>query len=187
MRTVSTALWSAATLAYPLVVWFGLGRVSPAWIAAALGLLAAARAWHARQWFWLVAAAGAALLALVSLGGSWLPLKLYPVMINGLLLAVFAASLWRGPSVVERLARITEPELPPAGVAYTRTVTAVWCGFFAVNGLLALITALWASDAVWALYNGLVAYVLMGLLFGIEWLVRQQVKARLLAERPRHG
>ncbi|WP_223486976.1 hypothetical protein [Stenotrophomonas indicatrix] len=30
---------------------------------------------------------------------------------------------------------------------------------------------------VWMLYNGMLAYVMMGLLFGGEWLVRRRVKA----------
>jgi uncharacterized membrane protein len=37
---------------------------------------------------------------------------------------------------------------------------------------------LWASERVWALYNGLIAYLLIGTLFAVEWLVRQRVKAR---------
>ena len=43
---------------------------------------------------------------------------------------------------------------------------------------LALATALWASDKTWALYNGLIAYLLMGALFAGEWLVRGRVRAR---------
>jgi uncharacterized membrane protein len=61
-------------------------------------------------------------------------------------------------------------------VAYTRRVTQVWCGFFVVNGLLALGTALWASEALWSLYTGVIAYVLMGVLFGVEYLVRLRFK-----------
>ena len=64
---------------------------------------------------------------------------------------------------------------PPSGVAYTRRVTQVWCGFFVLNGALALATALWMSDRAWALYNGLIAYGLIGLLFGVEGQVRQRV------------
>ena len=62
-------------------------------------------------------------------------------------------------------------------MAYTRKVTQVWCGFFVLNGGLALGTALWASDATWALYNGLIAYGLMGVLFAGEWVVRRRVRA----------
>lgn len=104
--------------------------------------------------------------------------KLYPVWVNLVMLAVFGFSLFRPPSVVERLARLQEPDLPPSGVRYTRQVTKVWCGFFVLNGAAAAYTAFFASDSTWALYNGLLAYVLMGCLMGIEWGVRQWVRRR---------
>jgi hypothetical protein len=37
-------------------------------------------------------------------------------------------------------------------------------------------TALWASPATWTLYNGLIAYVMMGLLFAGEYVVRWHFK-----------
>ena len=173
------ALLVAVSVAYPLVVWLALGHVSPRWIALLLVALAFARAAVTREAFWLGAAALAAVLAGASfLGDQWGPLKLYPVLVNGVMLGVFGLSLWRGPSAIERLARLREPELPPAAVAYTRRVTQVWCSFFVVNGLVALATALWASPAGWALYNGLLSYLAMGLLMGGEWLVRRRVRAR---------
>src|SRR5262249_17447534 len=100
---------------------------------------------------------------------------------------LFALSLWKGPSVVERLARLREPDFPPAAVRYTRRVTQVWCVFFVVNGTIATATALWASPAAWALYNRLLAYVAMGLLMGGEWLVRRRVRARIAAAGASHG
>jgi len=171
------------SLAYPLAIYFALGRFEPRWLALLLFALALLRAVAAREPMWLVAAAGAGLLALVAtVSNAALPLKLYPALVNAVLLAVFAASLRFPPTVIERIARLQDPQLPPRGVVYTRRVTQVWCGFFVVNGTLALLTALYASDRVWALYNGLLAYGLMGLLFGAEWLVRQ----RVMAEH-RHG
>jgi uncharacterized membrane protein len=105
--------------------------------------------------------------------------KAYPLAVNAGLLVAFGLSLRPGATpVVERLARLQEPELPAHAVAYTRTVTKVWCGFFVLNASLSLATALWASEAVWALYNGALSYALMGLLFGGEWLVRRRVRAR---------
>jgi len=152
--------------------------VEPRWLAALLLLAAAARlpamkVSPAARW----SAAGALLLA----GGAvWanalLPLKLYPVLVNAALLAAFAYSLASPMSMVERFARMSEPNLPPAAVAYTRTVTKVWCGFFVANGLAALGTALWATPDVWSLYNGVIAYLLMGVLFAGEYLVRLRFK-----------
>jgi uncharacterized membrane protein len=169
----------AASAAYPLVVWLALGHVGPRWIALGLAGLALARAAVARDRLWLAVAIAVAVLAAASawLDG-WLPLKLYPVVVNLALLGAFAASLRRGPSAIERLARLREPALPPAAVAYTRRVTQVWCAFFAVNAAVSAATALWADAAGWALYNGLLAYVAMGVLMGGEWLVRRHVRAR---------
>jgi uncharacterized membrane protein len=103
-------------------------------------------------------------------------LRFYPVAVNTVMLFVFATSLWNGPSFIERLARISEPDLPSAAVAYTRKVTVVWCLFFIGNGLIALYTALFSSFDTWALYNGAIAYGLIGLLFGVELLFRRKVK-----------
>ncbi len=182
-----SAVLLVLSVAYPVVVYLALGHVGPRWIALLLVALALARAWLTREPFWLVAAGLATLLAAAGfVGDRWAPLKLYPALVNLVLFALFASSLLRGPSVVERLARLREPALPAAAVAYTRRVTQVWCAFFVVNGALAIATALWASDAAWALYNGGIAYALMGLLMGIEWLVRRRVRARIAA-RERAG
>lgn len=165
------------TLAYPLAVYLSIGRLPLQWLALLLLGLALARACLAKQKFWWLTAAGAGLLCAASLWRSdALALKLYPVLVNVVLLAVFAFSLWRPPSVVERLARLKEPDLPVSGVRYTRQVTRVWCVFFVCNGAVALYTALWGSDALWAMYNGAIAYVLMGALMAIEWCVRQKVR-----------
>lgn len=181
-----TALIGAVTLAYPFLVYAGLAHLQPQWLALALGAIALLRAVVARTPFWWAAGAGALVLAAAGFAGnSVLPLKLYPLLVNGAMLLVFATSLVHPPSAVERLARLTEPDLPPEGVAYTRRVTQVWCGFFVLNGAVSLATALWASDAVWALYNGFISYVAMGALFAGEWLVRRRVRARLAAEAAR--
>ena len=119
-----------------------------------------------------------ALMAVLVLRWSGLMLRFYPVLMNLVLLSVFAASLWRPPSMIERFARLQHPELDERGVRYTRTVTKVWCGFFIFNGSIAAGIAVWGDTAQWAFYNGFLAYVLIGLLLGGEWLVRRQVMAQ---------
>lgn len=179
MRQCATALLMALTVLYPLGVYLTLGRMDPHWLALLLALLAACRAVLTRQRFWWVVAAGAGLLAGLSwLQGSPLAVKLYPVMVSLVLLGVFGYSLWHPPSVVERLARLQEPDLPPQAVRYTAQVTQVWCVFFLANAVVSLATACWGTDAQWALYNGLLSYVLMGLLMAVEWCVRQRVRRR---------
>ena len=95
------------------------------------------------------------------------------------LLCLFGWSLTRPMSLVERLARLQDPALPPVAIGYTRRVTQVWCGFFVINGALAAFT-IWHGDlALWSLYNGLISYALMGGLMGAEYLVRRRLLKRL--------
>lgn len=173
-----TALTAALTLLYPLAILLGHGVIEPRWLAGLLLLTVATRLpalklnrvarWSALSALVLAAAAIA--------GNSALPLKLYPVLVNAALLAAFGYSLGRPPSIVERLARMREPNLPPAAIGYTRRVTQVWCVFFAFNGAIAMGLALYASEAIWSLYTGVVSYLLMGLLFGGEYLLRMRFK-----------
>lgn len=166
------------SLAYPPLMYVAMGRFEPRWLSLLLFAIALLRALGSREAVWIWSAAGTGVLALLALlGNEALPLKLYPALVNAVLLALFLASLRWPPSIVERLARVQDPQLPAFAILYTRRVTQVWCGFFVLNGSLALATALWASDALWALYNGLLAYLLMGLLHGVEWTIRRRVKA----------
>lgn len=177
LRVMLSLLLGLATLVYPIVVYLSIGHMPSHWLAALLLALAVARALIAQQKFWWVTAAGAAVLCAASMMRSdMLAIKLYPVLVNAVLLGVFAYSLWQTPSVVERLARLKEPDLPASGVRYTRRVTQVWCVFFVMNGAAAAYTAGWASDAQWALYNGAIAYGLMGCVMAVEWCVRQHVR-----------
>jgi len=165
------------TLAYPFLVYFSLGRFEPRWLALLLVGLALIRLLAGRSMSsWGMVFVTLPLAGLAWLGNALMPIKLYPVAVNGLMLALFAWTLFNPPSAVERLARLREPDLPRRAVVYTRQVTQVWCLFFLVNGSVALATAYWGSEAAWALYNGLISYVLMGVLAAVEWLVRRRVR-----------
>ncbi len=124
--------------------------------------------------FWVICTV--VILAVVAFRSNQnLPLKLYPVIINGCLLTIFGLSLWTPPTIVERIARLGWPDLPPGLVTYTRKVTQAWCIFFSANAAIAFWTAVGQSDAVWFYYNGIIAYCLAGCIFGIEWLCRRRV------------
>lgn len=183
MSRLAALGFAVLTLLYPFAIYFGSQLTSPRYLVLALlcvaGLrlfgwqLAGARARAA--WLGLIAA-----LALLSLWTNTdAGLRLYPVAVNASLFIVFSASLLGGPTLVEKLARLREPDLPPEAVAYTRRVTQVWCGFFVINGSVALYTALWTDPQTWLLYNGFIAYGLMGTLAMLEWLVRRRLQARL--------
>lgn len=178
-----TLLTGLGLMLYPLLVYSGLGYWGAESLAMVLLVLAALRLAASRWWGVptgnsTVLMLAVALVAAVTLAsGSVMSLKAYPVIINSFMLALFALSLWRPPSMVERFARWREPDLPASAIPYTRKVTMVWCVFFLLNGSIATAT-LFASDRVWAIYNGLLAYVFMGLLFAGEYWVRQRVRQK---------
>jgi uncharacterized membrane protein len=173
-----TVLTAAITLLYPLAIWFGHGQVEPRWLAGLLLLavvtrLPALKLSGAARW----SVAGALVLVACAVWSNLLlPLKLYPVLVNLALLGGFGYTLTTPMSAVERMARLRGEDFPPVAQAYMRTVTQVWCGFFIINGAIAFGTALWASEAVWSLYTGVISYVLMAVLFGAEYLVRLRFK-----------
>jgi uncharacterized membrane protein len=106
---------------------------------------------------------------------SELLLRFYPSLVNLGLLIAFGATLVRGPSMIEKFARLGNPDLPPGAVRYTRRVTQVWCGFFVLNGAFSAYTALYWSRASWSLYNGAIAYGLIGMLLVAEVIWRYLV------------
>jgi len=182
LRLLQSLTWLLLLL-YPLAVWAGLTRWGTTILAPLLAAVFALRLLvlrvnlHRHMWLGKALAGVGILLALASWGlkqSHWL--LYYPVLVNVLLLLLFAYSLFSPPTVVERLARITEPQLGATGVAYTRRVTQVWCGFFIVNGAIALATCLSGDIALWTLYNGGISYLLMGALMGIEWIVRKRIR-----------
>jgi uncharacterized membrane protein len=178
MRRLIAIALPIVGLLYPFVVYFCADRVSPPLFALVLGAIWLVRApslLKQRGGIWMV---GAALLycVLLAITGQAQLLRWYPVLISALLFTAFGLSLIYGPPFIERFARMHNPNLPPAAIAYTRKVTWVWMAFFAFNGGMSLALSLWAPLRWWTLYNGVIAYVLLGLLFAIEWLCRQRLR-----------
>ena len=173
-------------VAYPLLVYGGLQFLEPRYVALLLcvALLLRKRQSAVQLLGGLGQPERYILIALLALGGaaaianSETLLRLYPAAMNAGMFSLFALSLKRTPTMIERFARLEEPDLPPAGVRYTRDITIVWCVFLACNAAIALYTALWTSREVWAFYNALLAYVLMGALFAGERLLRRHLLAR---------
>lgn len=127
---------------------------------------------------------GFTLSILAGITSSFQLLQYHPVVINIIMFTVFVHSLIKPPSIIERLARFSllikgdGSELPPSAIIYTRKVTIVWSVFFILNASIAIYTCIWGSVALWTLYNGLIAYLLMGTLFAVEFVIRQIVMHR---------
>lgn len=180
---LNSIVWGAA-VGYPFLVWFSRDYLQPRSMSLLLAGLFLLRfllrrnlgkpAGEAEPLLMLICAFFLLAAALVN-DTNWL--LAYPAFVSLLFFSVFAYSLAYPPTVVERLARLEDPNLPPKGVIYTRKVTQVWIGFFLANAGLSLLTVWYGDHWLWSLYNGCISYVLMGLLMAGEMVVRRKVRA----------
>ncbi len=188
-QTVQTILRGLGWLmvpAWPLLVWISFTHPHIRWLLPLLALIFVLRMltlWGQKS----VMGQTAMVLALagVMLCGASLALRnlhlllWYPVAVNTVMLVLFGGSLLTAMPLVERLARLREPDLTQRAVVYVRRVTQIWCLFFIINGGIALATCLAGSLHWWTVWNGMLSYLLMGSLMAGEWWVRRRLRAAL--------
>lgn len=159
---------------YPFIVGWSLSHGQFVWVSGLLVVLGLVRLISAKKDPMLPLTGLAILcggLSLILKEHAWL--KLYPVGMSLGALLIFALTLYKPPSMIERFARLVEPDLPESGVRWTRKVTVVWCVFFSLNATIALATV-FASTQFWVIYNGFVSYLLMGILLLGEFILRKR-------------
>lgn len=177
MRTLLASL----ALTYPLLIGAGLVLVGPRILVAAavvVLLLHVGAGW--RRWrrddvtrAAVPAVLVAAVLGAVAILDDGRLLLFVPALVNTAMLVSFARTLrGHGPSMIETFARLRHPELPASRGPYLRAVTWLWCAFFVVNIAVSVALAGWGTLAAWTVYNGVVAYILVGLLLAGERVYR---------------
>lgn len=139
-------------------------------------LFAALTLWRGMSLNKLMLRLASALLAYGVLLGAFIAdrelIWLLPSFIYLWLAAFFGHSLWSPPSLLERLVRLQFPEFKPGIAEYLRQLTWVWTGFFALNVPLCALLVPLAGQDIWAIYTGVVIYLLMGILGVGEWFYR---------------
>jgi uncharacterized membrane protein len=181
IATVARVASIVLAVIYPPVVYLGLTRFSTRGVSIVLlamaVLLAISRArglsWSRLQGALvpLVPTIAAGVLAGIT-GQRW-ALLAAPVLVNVGLLVTFAATLRPGATpMIERFARLQDPELTPPKQAHCRQVTWTWIGFFAVNAVASAALAAFAPIEWWATWCGGLAYLCIGALMAGEWVVR---------------
>lgn len=183
-RIIAAAVVIASVI-YPPMVYATRAAVSPlAFVAAALALIglraATLNAAEAKSWRKPLLLCALAIGCLAALDPQ-AAVKAYPAALSAAAAAVFALSLLHPPSLIERIARLREPDLPYEAQAYCRGVTFVWALWLTANAAIAALLAVAGSDEAWALWTGLIAYIVMGCLFGGEILVRRVMRRSLPA------
>jgi uncharacterized membrane protein len=170
-------LFFLLALSYPVLVYFGLKKHSAKTVGLILaGLLLVRFIWgrsrEKKRRVGLMLLPPFALCVTSALVDNRMFVLYLPVLVSIALLFSFGITLFRGPSAVETLARLQHPELTVEEVAHCRLTTQVWVGFFILNGAIAFWTAWWGSLDAWGLYNGLLTYIAMGILFAVEFVYR---------------
>jgi len=116
-------------------------------------------------------------------------LKLYSVSVSLIFLLIFGSTLFFPPNMIFRFACLQDKTIRGSAreqqtELYCRKVTIAWCLFFILNGSAAVYTALFCSDRIWSVYNGGISYILMGLMFAVEYIIRRKVEKKMLKTYP---
>lgn len=126
-------------------------------------------------------------------------LKFYAVVISVLFLAVFGSTLFLEPNIIFRFATLADKSIKGSSYEnqvknYCKKVTIVWCCFFILNGSISVCTAFAdkiipgidedMANTIWSVYNGGISYVLMGLLFAVEFIIRKMVDRKMIKAYP---
>lgn len=193
MKKAFNILLTVSIFLYPVLVYFGLQHFDIRIIAALILVILAVRFWFSRSGdtkrvgnasqgipqFRFVLIGGILLILGTLVTDSEYGIKLYPALVSFGMLVIFASSLFWPPPIIERFARLMDKNFPEEAVPYTRKVTIAWCVFFVLNGSVAVATTFYASQEVWAAYNGLISYILIGLMFAVEYLIRRVVMRKV--------
>jgi uncharacterized membrane protein len=174
MRTIGSTLLTLLFLAYPYLVYYwlelGKGGLAPVILATLFGVRALTAHGRAKLGFLVV--------AFILIAGATqypgLTAKLTPAMVHFGLALLFGKTLLHGPSLAERLVRLEHPVFPPGVARYCLEITIAWTALFVFNSIVCLVLAFSTHNGWWAIYNGGIVFVLMGLLAVGEYIVRRR-------------
>jgi len=166
---------------YPILVFFGLRVLPPGVVGLLLAVLLMIRFGVIRATERSTALPGFIVLFLYAVAsalvGNAQMLLYYPVLVNLLLLVLFAGSLRSQEPLLIRVVRARGTAVGEHATRYLTRLTAIWAGFFLANGLVSVWTTT-SSIEVWTLYNGVISYLMVGVLASIEWVYRGYFKKR---------
>lgn len=187
MQAVLATFSALLSISYPLWVWLMLTHQrGAAWFAMILLLIGGLRLllstlsklpsrFFPRWWSPVLNLAMMALGLWVLLSGEGRAFQVYPLIVSATLLAVFGGSLLTQKSMIERFAEVYEKNITPTKKAYMQRVTLCWCGFFVFNFAVSAYTWAAMSLVAWTWYNGVLSYILIGLLFVGEYAYRKLI------------
>ena len=177
---MNKALPILLALAYPLLLHASVIYADSRLAFAALACLSAVALYvplaQRRAWAWLLLGAVLAALGLLQSSGhgavaSYLPSLAIPAAL-GLL---FGSSPRPGrEALITGIARFARKAQMPAELErYTRRLTLVWTGMFALMFTVALLLIVLQQWRLWSLVTNFISYLLVGALFFVEYWYRR--------------
>jgi uncharacterized membrane protein len=158
--------------AYPFVVFFAL-RNDVAVKFIGLFLLAVIVVSFVRHRNKILLGLGLILCSLILFFNQDIFLKIYPVLMNCSIFAIFALSLQKTPLITQYAKRMNY-DLNAKVIKYTRNATIAWAIFMGCNSLISLVTV-FLSNKIWVLYNGFISYILIGIMMIGEYITRKWI------------
>lgn len=169
-------------LAYPLVVYLHSDAVNPRWYGGALLVVVALRfivmGSVTQLSDWLMMLIAVVFCAAVMLFESALLLKFYPVLMSVGMGLMFLASLSWPETLIEKFAKAGGKTPPEQARGYLRALSSCWGVLLLLNGVVSAYTAWFTSLSAWALYNGIISYLVIAGFAAIEWGYRGYYKKR---------
>ena len=162
---------------YPFLVYFALSHNVSTVILVLMSVILLSRVYiscRSKQYMYALLWLLGILILLTT--GVWLAVyaaKLLPALINIALAVMFAKTILQGTPLIERIARLEIPNIPDDIIAYTHLLTKIWVVYFASQAVITCILAYWASNHFWAIYNGILIYIMLLLMFVIEYSYRK--------------
>ncbi|MGN1392478.1 MAG: hypothetical protein ACI4V7_00330 [Succinivibrionaceae bacterium] len=174
-----------ATIGYPFVVYYAFNNKLDFIIPIVLMAILITKFFVGGKKSWKInftlCVIGLCLSCLYILKKSDFYVLMYPLVVNIVLLLLFGHTLiGNRKSFIESIASLTTPIEQQTNFfkKYCQVVTYVWCVFFIINGTISYITAEFCSKDIWTIYNGIIAYILIGIIFTVEYIVRITLKKR---------
>jgi len=170
---------TSALILYPAVIHLSILFDKHLWAFWYMLLVSVWIAFESLSWFWrlLVVALITGLLILIEsqviVKGA---LYSFPVFICLAFFLLFVRSLGAGKTpLITRVARLAEGSLSESAEVYTRRLTWFWSFVFLLLVLETILLAVFAPIEVWSLFTNVVNYIVVMMLFILEYFVRKRV------------
>jgi uncharacterized membrane protein len=161
--------------AYPFIIFFGIKLLPPSFfglvLLVLLGMRYSALLPEERPILLPILLLFLAYALSATLLKSTTMLLYYPALVNFSLCTIFVNSLRLGDPLLLRFIRARGWPISVHGPRYLCRLTAIWAGFFLINGSISIWTSTLGIE-IWTVYNGLISYFLIAMLVGGEYIFR---------------